>query len=122
MEPNKFSLRARAKSFLYASNGLKALFKTEHNARIHISIALMVIILSLIKSVNKSEIISLVIVTGFVFVAEIFNTAIEKTMDFISKEEHSQIKIIKDLAAAAVLIAAATAVITGCIIFIPKFL
>ena len=122
MQPDKFSLRARAKSFLYASNGLKALFKTEHNARIHISITLVVIILSLIKTVNKSEIISLVIVTGFVFVAEIFNTAIEKTIDFISKEKNSQIKIIKDLAAAAVLIAAATAVITGCIIFIPKFL
>jgi diacylglycerol kinase len=57
-----------------------------------------------------------------VWVAEIFNTAIEKTMDFISRERHPQIKLIKDLAAAAVLVTAFSALITGAIIFIPKLL
>jgi len=41
-------------------------------------------------------------------------------MDFISKEKHPQIKLVKDLAAAAVLITAISAVIVGAIIFIPK--
>jgi diacylglycerol kinase len=43
-------------------------------------------------------------------------------MDMITRERHPQVKIIKDLAAGAVLIAAITAVVAGAIIFIPKFL
>ena len=57
---------------------------------------------------------------AMVWMAELFNTAIEKTMDFISKEAHPQIKLVKDLAAAAVLIAAIAAVLVGALIFIPK--
>jgi diacylglycerol kinase (ATP) len=53
--------------------------------------------------------------------AEIFNTAIEKIMDFVSPELHPEIKLIKDLAAAGVLLAAFTALVTGAIVFIPKF-
>jgi diacylglycerol kinase len=50
------------------------------------------------------------------------NTALEKTIDFISVEKHPQIKLIKDVAAGAVLIAAIAAVIVGCFIFIPKLI
>lgn len=57
-----------------------------------------------------------------VWTAELFNTAIEKVMDFISTERLPQIKWIKDMAAAAVLITALAAVIIGALIFIPKFL
>ena len=66
--------------------------------------------------------IILVFAIGFVWVAELFNTAIEKIMDFISKEQHPKIKLIKDLSAAAVLVAAMVAFITGCIVFIPKLI
>jgi diacylglycerol kinase (ATP) len=65
--------------------------------------------------------IALVIVIGLVWVAEIFNTAIEKIMDLISPSYHPEVKLIKDLAAAAVLTTAFIAVIAGAIIFIPKF-
>lgn len=122
MQRKKFLLSERAKSFSYAADGLKALFINEHNARIHVAITLIVIVLALIFGVTKFEALVIVLLTGFVFVAEIFNTAFEKTMDFISTEKHPQIKLVKDLAAAAVLIAALTAAIAGCIIFIPKFL
>ena len=49
-----------------------------------------------------------------------FNTCIEKAMNFISMEEHPEIRFIKDVAAGAVLIASATALIIGLLIFIPK--
>jgi len=55
-------------------------------------------------------------------VAEMINTAIEKTIDFISVEKHPQIKLIKDIAAGAVLIASLAAVVVGLFIFIPKLL
>jgi diacylglycerol kinase (ATP) len=59
---------------------------------------------------------------GFVWVTEILNTCIERIMDFISTEQDPKIGVIKDLAAAAVLFAALTAVVAGAIIFIPKII
>jgi len=76
--------------------------------------------LALYCKLSPNEIVFLVLVTGFVWVAELFNTAIERIMDFISGESHPGIKLIKDLAAGAVLLSAVTAFITGAIIFIPK--
>jgi diacylglycerol kinase (ATP) len=118
---NPFSLKERSKSFKYAFEGVKAFFKEEHNARIHLLATIAVIVLSIIFPVSKMEAIALVLAVGFVWVAEIFNTAIEKMMDFISVDKDDRIKTIKDLSAAAVLVAALIAVITGCFIFIPKF-
>lgn len=119
---DSFSLRARGKSFRYAFDGIKAFFNEEHNARIHLAATIIVIILSIVLPVTIIEIIVLVLSIGFVWVAEIFNTTIEKAMDFVSTESDSRIKVIKDLSAAAVLVAAAAALVTGCLIFIPKIL
>lgn len=117
-----FSLRARGSSFNYAFEGVVAFFRQEHNARIHLAATLIVVILSILLPVSKLEIAVLAIAVAFVWTAEIFNTAIEKAMDLISTVKDSRIKVIKDLAAAAVLIAAIAALLTGCIIFIPKLL
>lgn len=68
------------------------------------------------------EIILIIIVTGMVWCAELFNTAIEKMADLITKERHPTIKFIKDIAAGAVMIAALIALFTGGIIFIPKII
>ena len=94
--------------------------RKEHNARIHLAATVFVLVLTFIFPVSQLEIIALVLSIGFVWAAEIFNTAIEKTMDFISTKKDTRIKVIKDLAAAAVLVAAIVALITGCLIFIPK--
>lgn len=105
----------------YAFEGVIIFFKQEHNARIHLLATIAVIVLSIIFPISKMEAIALVLAVGFVWMAEIFNTAIEKMADFISTEKKPAIKTIKDLSAAAVLVAAVIAVITGCFIFIPKF-
>lgn len=115
-----FSVSQRGRSFKYAWAGIVAFFREEHNARIHLAATVLVIVLSFVFHVSKIEAIALVLATGFVWVTEIFNTAIEKMMDFISTERNPKIKTIKDLSAAAVLMAALIAVITGCFIFIPK--
>jgi len=122
METQPFSIRARARSFQYAFEGMIKLFQREHNILIHLFVTIAVIMLSIFTRVNKTEALSLVFVIGLVWIAELFNTAIEKIMDLISTQRHPQIKFIKDVSAAAVLIAATTAAITGCIIFIPKIL
>jgi diacylglycerol kinase (ATP) len=117
-----FSWKARLKSFVYAWEGIISFFRGEHNAQIHLAIAFFILVLSLTLGVNKWEGIAVVFSIAFVWVAEMFNSAIEKTMNFISIDKHPQIKSIKDMSAGAVLIAAIAAVVVGCFIFIPKLL
>jgi diacylglycerol kinase (ATP) len=122
MNKNKpFSLLARFKSIGYALEGIVIFFKTEHNALIHLAATIVVILLSIFFPISKIEALALVLTIGLVWVAEIFNTALEKAMDFISDEQLHAIKNIKDLSAAAVLVAAIIAIIVGGIVFIPKF-
>lgn len=117
-----FSWKARLHSFRYAFQGLAALFRTEHNAWIHGFCTVAAMVLSAILNVSKTEAILLLLAMTLVWTMEIINTAIEKTMDFISTEKHPQIKLVKDLAAAAVLVSAVAAFVTGTFIFLPKFL
>lgn len=120
METERFSIRSRVKSFSYALAGLRQFVGREHNARIHLVATIGVIILALILHVTRMEAAILSIVTGLVWVAEILNTCVERLADLIIRERHPEIKIVKDLAAGAVLIAAITAVIVALFIFIPK--
>lgn len=122
MPNKKFSWRERGNSFGYAWQGIRALFRTEHNAWIHGGATVLVLLLSLLLQVSRAEAAVLVLTMAFVWSAEIFNTALEKAMDFISAERHPQIKLVKDLAAAAVLVSAIAALLVGLLIFLPKLL
>ena len=86
----------------------------------HLMATFVVIALAFVFPLSGTEVILLVLVTGLVWITEMINTAIEKTMDLISEERKPEIKFIKDLAAASVLVAVVVALVTGCIIFIPK--
>jgi len=122
MQQEKFSLIRQIKSFKYAFNGIKDFIITEHNARIHLTATIAVIIASFLFHISMHEWMMIIFAIGFVWSAEMFNTCIEKTMDFISTEKRLEIKLIKDIAAGAVLIASITAFILGLTIFIPKIL
>jgi diacylglycerol kinase len=120
MNHEKFSLRKRLKSFGYAFNGLKVLFREEHNARIHLVAAVLAVSLGFYLHISRPEWIFLSIVIGAVFTAELFNSAIEKLCDHISPGPSEKIKKVKDLSAAAVLVSAVVAVVTACLIFLPR--
>ncbi|NML23168.1 diacylglycerol kinase family protein [Pseudoflavitalea sp. G-6-1-2] len=122
MSNQQFSIAARLRSFGYAISGLRALLQKEHNSWLHLVASLAAIGAGMFFQVSRTEWIALVFCIGIVWMAELFNTCIERTMDFISKERLPQIKVIKDLGAAAVLVAAITALVAGAIIFIPKIL
>ena len=122
MQAQKFSIRSRAKSFRYAIAGIREFIRREHNARIHLLITLVVMGVACWLGVSKGEAVSLALVIGLVWITEMRNTCVERMADLITQEQHIGIKFIKDLAAAAVLVAAITAVIVGLIIFIPKFI
>jgi diacylglycerol kinase (ATP) len=121
-ETNSFSLKARLRSFQYAFAGIHSFFCAQHNAIIHFVFTILVFSAALFFNVTGSELIAITLATGFVWAAELFNTAVEKLADTISKDTRPEIKFIKDVSAAAVLISALTAFITGIIIFFPKLL
>lgn len=119
-ENEKFSIKKRLKSFGYAFNGLKILFKEEHNARIHLVVTIIVVILGFLLQISAGEWLIVCILIGMVFGMEIINSSIENLCNYLSPEWDDKIKKIKDLAAAGVLVTAITAIIAGIILFIPK--
>ena len=118
---SRFSIHSRAKSFLYAFDGVIQFFKTEHNAWLHLVATGMVGTMAAIMGVTRSEVIALVVAVALVWICEIVNTSIEKAMDLITEEYDPRVKLIKDLSAGAVLVAATAAAIIGFVVFLPKF-
>lgn len=122
MKNERFSILKRVKSFGYAFAGLKTLFKSEHNAWIHTVAALLAVGFGFLFRISPHEWLAVLIVIGMVFAAEIFNTSLERTADFMKEEQDDRIRDIKDLSAAAVLVCAITALLVGLVIFLPKII
>jgi len=115
----RFSIKKRLLSFKYAFSGLSHLIKTQHNAWIHLFIALLVIVSGIFFRVSTVEWMMIILCIGFVITTEIINTTIEYFIDVISPGYHEKAGRVKDLAAAAVLISSITSAIIGLIIFLP---
>jgi len=120
MRKQRFSIIKRIKSFGFAFNGLKILIIEEHNSRIHLVAAILIVIAGFYFQISILEWLAIILAIGFVISIEIINSAIENISEFISPEKNNSIKKIKDLSAAGVLISALTALAIGLIIFIPK--
>lgn len=115
----RFSIKKRMKSFTYAGKGIKNLICKEHNAWIHLTVAVLVILVGFYFDIQRGEWIAVIGCIGAVMAAEAFNTAIERLVNLVSPEWHPIAGEVKDIAAGAVLICAITAAIIGLIIFIP---
>jgi diacylglycerol kinase len=107
------------RGMMHAIHGVRHVLMHERNARIHLAFAIMAFLLGVFLEVSGVELAAVFFAVILVFLAEIFNTAIERTLDLIDIEENPKIKLIKDMAAGAVLVAAAAAVMIGVAIFAP---
>lgn len=110
------------KSFRYAFEGIVTALKRERNMKIHFGMMIMVIIAGFLFQINRYEWFACLFCFGLVISLELVNTAIEETANTIDKKYDASIKIIKDIAAGAVLVAAIIAAIIGLLIFLPKIL
>lgn len=110
------------KSFGYAWQGIRYTYKTQLNFRIHLFVLSAVVIAGFILQVNSTEWLFIIVCSTLVLSLELMNTGIEFLCDAFTKEIHPVIKIVKDVSAAAVLLAAAGSVVIGLIIFLPKIL
>jgi diacylglycerol kinase (ATP) len=104
-------------SFRHAVEGLGHAFRTQRNMRFHILTFLVVFLAGLILRLPRVEMLALVFCAALVMITEMFNTAIEATVDMITQSYHPAAKFIKDVAAGAVLISAITAVLVGAVVF-----
>ncbi|MCI0520272.1 MAG: diacylglycerol kinase family protein [Chloroflexi bacterium] len=113
-------LHARARSFGYAFAGWRHVLRTQHNAWIHAVISLAVIALAAWLRVPWRDWAVIFLTMGMVWMAEFANTALEAVVDLASGgKEHELARISKDVAAAAVLIAALTAALVGLLLLGP---
>lgn len=118
----KFDSVKRIRSFKYAFAGIKTMLLREHNSRIHLFAAFLAIILGFLLKIDVAGWLTVIFAIGFVFTAELFNSAIEWLTDMVTPEFNEKAGKIKDFAAGAVLIAAMTALTVGIIIFLPRIL
>ena len=106
-------------SFRSAFAGAGFILRTQRNARIHLLATIMVVVLGIWLEIDHHAWAALILVIGLVWIAELFNTAIESCFDRIGLEPHSLAKVGKDLSATAVLISAFAAVIIGLLVLGP---
>lgn len=92
----------------------------EAHAQIHLVAAVVVIAVGIIVGLSATEWCLVSLCIGGVFMAEAFNTAIEKLADRVSPDYDPLIGAVKDVAAGGVLIMAIASAVVGLIIFIPK--
>ena len=104
-------------SFNYAFEGIIHVLRTQRNMRIHFVIAAVVLVVAFAAGVTKFELIALLLAIAFVLIAEMVNTAVEHAIDVATTSFDPMAKLAKDIAAGAVLIATATAVAIGYIVF-----
>jgi diacylglycerol kinase (ATP) len=105
-------------SFRYAVEGIVHVFRTQRHMRFHFFIVVLVLLLGLLFRLSRTDMAVLFVVSSGVLVAEMFNTAIENVVDLITQAYHPVAKIVKDIAAGAVLINSIAAVIVGIILFL----
>lgn len=114
-----FTFTGRLRSFRFAFIGLWTMLRTQHNAWVHAAATLAVIAAGLCLRINATEWCMLVLSIMAVWSAEALNTAFEFLADVASPEYHPAVKHAKDVAAAAVLIAAIGSVVIGALVFGP---
>ncbi len=107
------------RSFFYARQGLRQAIATENSFRIHLVVAVVVIIGMIVFHVRRIESVILILMISIILNLELVNTIVEKFTGLLEPRVHPYVRIIKDLMAAAVLITSIAAVVIGLLIFWP---
>ncbi len=120
---SKYSETDFLKSFSYARRGILLALKSQRNFIRQLTMSAIAIILGFVLRFSILEFCILIFAAALVLVAEIFNSAIEFTLDAVYKNKYSKlVGMAKDLAAAAVCTASCSTVIIGLLLFGSKIL
>jgi diacylglycerol kinase len=106
-------------AFRFAFSGLWYTLRTQRNMRFHLAIASVVTVLGVWLKLSTDQWALLALTSGLVLVSEMTNTVIEQLVDLVCPEYHPVAKIVKDVMAGAVVLAAIVAVAVGLLILGP---
>jgi diacylglycerol kinase (ATP) len=109
--------RTLLESFNFAVEGIIHVVRTQRNMRIHFLAAVTVLVAGIWVGVSKLELIALLLAIAFVFITEMFNSALEQAIDVATTSFDPLAKLAKDVAAGAVLIATINAIAIGYLVF-----
>jgi diacylglycerol kinase (ATP) len=115
-----FRFRGFVESLKLAVKGILYLFLYHRNMRIIFMLGITAFLLGFYFQLKRVELAVLCITITLVFMAEIFNTAIEMLMNMLTAKYHIRIKLVKDIAAAVVLLTSLNALAVGYILFVKK--
>jgi len=110
------------RSFGYAFRGIRSAFSNESNCRIQLLAAVLALLVSWYLGLSPVEWAIILLCIGLVIGMEMFNSAIEKACDRITREQDDYIRYVKDISAGAVLWASIASAVIGMIIFLPKII
>lgn len=111
----------RKRSFLHSLNnaveGFIHVVRHERNMRLHFLFAFFVLLLAFFAGVARTDWLILCLAVSVLLMAEMINTAIEEMMDLLHGKYHPTVKLVKDISAGMVLVAAGNAFILSALIF-----
>lgn len=113
------ALRQHHISFKNAFRGLIWAFTTQPNFRVHLTLAVLAVLLGVYLHITSVEMAIIVFTVMLGLAGEMINTALEAMTDLITKEWREEARIAKDVSAGMMLMIAIGAVIVACTIFLP---
>lgn len=106
-------------SYRYAVRGIWLAFRFENNMIFHFAAAFAVVMINFKLDITRVEWMITLMLIGLAWMAEMFNTSIEKLADSVTKDHHPLIQQTKDLASGAVLVICLIAAVCGIVIYFP---
>jgi len=115
---SKYKSQGFRSTFRNARKGFRLVLKSERNVRIHLTVGALVITLAILLQFDMIKFIILLFAIAFVIVSEMFNTAIEFTLDsYYHNRYNKMVGMAKDISAGAVMLSTVVSVIIGCLVF-----
>lgn len=103
----------------HALSGLVHTARRERNFQIELALGLAAFAMAWLLRISRVEWLAVMICCGLVLSAELFNTAIEKLADTVELDHDERIRVVKDVAAGAVLLASVVSLVVGAAVFLP---
>jgi diacylglycerol kinase len=125
-QDNKVVLYQRQQHFFgslfHSFEGMSYFFSNERNGKLHLTIAAITITASVTFKINSMEWLAVLVCVGMVICLEMINTSLEQLSNKVETANNPVIKLVKNVAAGAVLFASLISIVIGGIIFLPKIL
>ena len=119
----KYKKQNFSSTFKNARKGMRLTLKSERNLRIHLFVASLVLVSAYCLNFSINKFCILLLTIAGVISAEMFNSAIEFSLDAIFHNKFNRmVGMAKDIAAGAVMIVTIIAVLIGVLLFAPPLI